>query len=131
MLMQLQAPALDIQLVREGMSEEEPAEALFTLRFTEIQCSLASELEVDVRSDNLLHQTGSSLSAWSCKLPQGHAFLTAESFASIKAVAGGRFHMQCGLQIWTAPFCSKLGPDQAISWQPNPQPPGRSCLANK
>ena len=49
MLMQLQAPALTVQLIREGISEEDPALALFTLRLTEIQCSLASEQEVDVR----------------------------------------------------------------------------------
>ncbi|KAK9852808.1 hypothetical protein WJX84_011225 [Apatococcus fuscideae] len=49
MLMQLQAPALNLQLIREGNHEDDPALALFTLRLTEIQCSLASEQEVDVR----------------------------------------------------------------------------------
>ena len=49
MLMQLQAPAFNVQLVREGNLEDEPAESLFTLQLTEIQCSLASELEVDIR----------------------------------------------------------------------------------
>lgn len=49
MLMQLQAPAVTVQLIREGISEDDPALALFTLRLTEIQCSLASEQEVDVR----------------------------------------------------------------------------------
>ncbi len=49
MLMQLQAPAVSVQLVREPDLEDQPSEALFTLCLTEIQCSLASEQEVDVR----------------------------------------------------------------------------------
>ena len=49
MLMQLQAPALNLQLIREGNHEEDPALTLFTLRLTDIQCSLASEQELDVR----------------------------------------------------------------------------------